>query len=122
MAHEPCAFLSDESAGLHVRWLACIAKFRPATVLVENVPEMLNVALARPKDRALGDGGEALRLRDLVDPSGRDAADTRLLDHGNQRVLILLGSRDGGEQLPWRSLGTQSCKMPSRVSRARPRW
>ncbi len=39
----PEAFLHDRRADLHSRWLAWIAAFRPLAVVVENVPDMLNL-------------------------------------------------------------------------------
>jgi DNA (cytosine-5)-methyltransferase 1 len=40
----PQAFLHDPRAGLHERWLAWVRELAPLAVLIENVPDALNVA------------------------------------------------------------------------------
>ena len=43
LANDPQAFLKDPRTDLHTHWLAWVAAFRPLLVLVENVPDMLNL-------------------------------------------------------------------------------
>lgn len=44
IAAHPQAYLRDPRADLHAHWLAWIVAFQPLAVMIENVPDMLNLA------------------------------------------------------------------------------
>ena len=64
----------------------------------EGVHALVDV-LAQLGDGALRDAGQAHRLHQLVHAPGRDAADPRLLDDGDQRLLAHLPGLEEGREV-----------------------
>ena len=70
----------------------------------------------------LGDPLDAHGLDQVIDPAGGHALHVGLADHGHQglsRPASSAGSRNSGDQRPFRGLGTASSTEPTRVSQGR---
>jgi hypothetical protein len=78
----------------------------------EGVHALVDV-LAQLRDRALADPGQAHRLDQLVHAPGGDAADPRLLDDGDERLLAHLpGLEEGREVAALAELGDAELQGP----------
>jgi hypothetical protein len=78
----------------------------------EGVHALVDV-LAQLRDRALADPGQAHRLDQLVHAPGGDAADPRLLDDGDERLLAHLpGLEEGREVAALAELGDAQLQGP----------